>query len=99
MTTTTKSDGDFMAVYARLRTVLDGLEINALRYCLSATGDDERIQRAEEIEKEVMPLVQRFQTKPGTTPGEGCPDGYFDCGGVCVPYACVGSDLAAAQKT
>lgn len=97
MTATTKSEIDFMAAYARLRTVLDGLEINALRYCLSAPGDDERAQRAAEIEKEVMPLVKRFQAK---TPGEeGCPDGYFDCNGVCVPYACVGSDLAAAQKT
>lgn len=97
MTLTTKrskgysepGEAAFLPSYARLRTVLDGLEINALRYCLSARDVERRIELAAEIVEILMPVVEKFQLRvPG---GEGCPEGYNDCNGVCVPYQCVGS--------
>jgi hypothetical protein len=29
--------------------------------------------------------------------GENCPDGYFNCDGCCVPYACMSTTQARAQ--
>ena len=97
MTLTTKrsqgysepGEAAFLPSYARLRTVLDGLEINALRYCLNARDVERRIALAAEIVEALMPLVKRFTLRPPD--GEGCPEGYVDCNGVCVPYQCVGS--------
>jgi len=42
-----------------------------------------------EIEKTIVPLIRGIQDKLSIAPpGGGCPDGCFDCGGVCVPYQC-----------
>jgi hypothetical protein len=81
-------DLDFLPAYTRLRTVLDGLEINALRYCLRAQSVERRIELALEIAEALMPLVQKYQFKGGPPGNEGCPEGYVDCNGVCVPYQC-----------
>lgn len=97
-TTTSGTDHgyEFDHRYARLRTVLDGLELNALRYCLSSDDTATRIRRAEEIEAAVMPLVREWQ-KFGIKAEEQCSDGYVLCNGVCVPYNCV--DMGGSRTT
>ncbi|HEX8246649.1 MAG TPA: hypothetical protein VF599_00570 [Pyrinomonadaceae bacterium] len=79
---------DFPKVYMRLRTVLDGLEIGALQYCLREETTKQRIKRAEELEAWLMPIITKLKDKP-TKPHEiSCAEGYYNCGGVCVPYQC-----------
>jgi hypothetical protein len=87
---TYKSTDDFSKAYMRLRTVLDGMQISALRYCLEAGSTRSKIKRIAEIEKELLPMIRGIQDRLTMAPGGGggCPDGYFDCGGVCVPYQC-----------
>jgi len=82
------SEFDFLASYTRLRTVLDGLEINALRLCLRPQKVERRIELAAAIVEDLMPLVKKYQSKHGPPGDEGCPEGYIDCNGVCVPYQC-----------
>ena len=89
---TTKRAPDFPKAYVRLRTVLDGLQISVLRYCLEEENAKIRIKRMTEIEKTVLPMIRAIQDKLALAPGPGCPDGYFDCGGICVPYQCPGSE-------
>jgi hypothetical protein len=93
-TTTQKStakegSNDFPKAYARLRTVLDSLELTALRYCLKDTSSAKRIERAKEIEAVLIPIIREFENNiPKLKPSE-CPDGFFNCGGCCLPYPCV----------
>jgi hypothetical protein len=85
-----KKASDFPAAYMRLRTVLDGLQISALRYCLEDKNVQKRFKRMAEIEAILLPIIRGMQDKlllPGGG-GGGCGEGYFDCGGVCVPYQC-----------
>jgi len=80
-----------LAQYARLRTILDSLDIGALRYYLDAPSLAEREQRFEKLQSALMPIIREIWNG-----GEGladCPEGYIDCGGVCVPYQCVGSEF------
>ena len=80
-----------LAQYARLRTILDSLDIGALRYYLDAPSLGEREQRFEKLQSALMPIIREIWN-----PGESfvdCPEGYMDCGGVCVPYQCVGSEF------
>ena len=81
--------------YIRLRTVLDALEANALHYILKDKNDGVRIERAKEIESLVMPILQLTgglpnagETEAALFAGGGCAEGFYNCGGVCVPYAC-----------
>lgn len=85
-----KGSNDFPKTYIRLRTVLDGLEITALRYCLKDKDEAERIKRAEEIITALMPIIEKYQNTPqtGENGGGECPEGFFQCGGCCVPYPC-----------
>lgn len=94
METTTEKDGagNFPKAYIRLRTLLDGLEMTSLRYCLKDKDTAERIARAEELERVLMPIITEYQNKMRTNANVDCPDGYFDCGGCCVPYPCVGDN-------
>lgn len=88
-TTTSGGSDSFPKAYMRLRTVLDALQINALRYCLEDTKAAERKRRAAEIEAWIMPVIEKLTNEmiaPGN-PGD-CGDGYHNCGGVCVPYQC-----------
>ncbi len=80
--------GNFPKAYMRLRTVLDSLELTALRYCLKDTDAAKRTARAEELERVLMPIITEYQNKMRTNSSGGCPDGYFDCNGCCVPYPC-----------
>ena len=84
-TTTAKSSGNLPRTYIRLRTILDALEISALRYCMIDTNAAEAIRRAKELETLLMPIVTRFQSKMQSD----CPDGYFNCGGCCVCHPCI----------
>jgi hypothetical protein len=72
----------------RLRTVLDSLQIGALRYVLDAKTVKEREERFDELQAVLLPIVNQVWGR-----GEGqaaeCPDGYINCNGVCVPYQCV----------
>ena len=80
-----------LAQYARLRTILDSLDIGALRYYLDARSAAEREQRYEKLQSALLPIIREIWNR-----GEGladCPEGYIDCGGVCVPYQCVGSEF------
>jgi len=78
--------------YARLRTILDSMEIGALRYYLYAESVAERTQRFEKLNSALVPIIREvWRLTEGIAPE--CPDGYIDCGGVCVPYQCVGSEF------
>lgn len=92
MTNGTESSGDFPKAYMRLRTVLDALELNSLRYCLKDNDAAGRIARAAELEQALMPIITEYQDKmrPASAASSqpGCPDGYFNCNGCCVPFPC-----------
>lgn len=77
---------NFTESYIRLRTILDALTVNTLRFCLD--GEDPQIMsdRINYIEEDLMNLVRKVGGDPGPS---GCDAGYFNCGGVCVPYSCV----------
>lgn len=82
-----KKASDFPKAYIRLRTVLDGLQLCALRYCLEEKNLQKRLKRIAEIEALLLPIIQGMQDR-FIAHGPGCGEGYFDCGGVCVPYQC-----------
>lgn len=82
-----KPSDDFPQAYIRLRTVLDALEIGILQYCLGGTTD-ERVKRAEQAEEWLMPILSKIKKKPSKPPYTSCAEGYYNCGGVCVPYQC-----------
>ena len=80
------------AEYARLRTVLDSLEIGALRYYLDAPSAAERKAHFEKLQSALLPIIREiWGQSEGIAPE--CPEGYIDCGGVCVPYQCVGGSF------
>ncbi len=82
-----KKKDNFPQTYIKLRTVLDALEINALRYCLKDTDEAKRIKRAEEIIKDLMPIIEKYQGTMNMG-GAECGDGFFRCNGCCIPYPC-----------
>ena len=75
---------DFSKAYVRLRTLLDSLQANMIRYCVDEPSLGVRLERMNGVEEELLNLI-------GKVGGGGpCSDGYFLCDGVCVPYRCVG---------
>jgi hypothetical protein len=77
--------------YTRLRTVLDSLEIGAIRYFASAPTAEEKQKRMEEIQDALKPIIDWLWEGPeiiGQSTAIDCPEGYTDCHGVCVPYPC-----------
>lgn len=82
-----KTEPDFLKTYARLRTVLDALEIGAINRCLQEQTPELRIKRAEEIEALLLPVIKKIK-KDKTIKVDICAEGYWNCGGVCVPYQC-----------
>jgi hypothetical protein len=85
--TAVKTENDFPKVYMRLRTVLDALEIGALNRCLQEETAELRIKRAQEIETLLLPVIQKIK-KDKPTRRDTCAEGYWNCGGLCVPYQC-----------
>ena len=83
--------GDFEREYIRLRTILDGVEICALRYCLEGARSSDRIYRIKEMDRVLMPVIEQLKKlmdKLAVPGGERCPDGFYECDGCCVPYPC-----------
>ena len=75
------------AQYKQLRTMLDSLEIGALRYYLNNTSESEKKKRFEELYSELMPIIHKLWSgKSGHQ--IACPPGYTNCDGCCVPYDC-----------
>ena len=82
-------EGPDYAQYVALRTMLDSLEIVALRYYLDNTSPEEKRKRFEELSFELKPILKRLWGAEKITLAGECPDGYHNCDGVCVPYACL----------
>lgn len=93
---------DFPAAYIRLRTLLDGVEMGALRYTMTGDSADERSKRAKRLAEKLEPLAKRIRkwleesqsasralgSVAASDTGEPCPDGFYLCDGCCVPYPC-----------
>ena len=75
--------GNFKS-YARMRAVLDAMEIAALRRYMEAETASERDEWAAEVEGLIMPVINRLRAGLA----EECPRGFNNCGGCCVPYRC-----------
>jgi hypothetical protein len=76
---------DYLKPYARLRTVLDALDIAVLQYYWDGETAADKNRRAAELEGMLMPIINGFKKK-GLA--EECPAGLNNCGGCCVPYRC-----------
>jgi hypothetical protein len=86
-------EGPDYAQYVALRTMLDSLEIGALRFYLDNTSPEEKRKRFEELSFQLKPIIKQLWGLEDTIGIAGeCPEGYFNCDGVCVPYACFVSD-------
>lgn len=82
------SKGGEHTEYERLRTLLDSLEIGALRYYLNDTDAAEKARRFEKLSSTLLPICREFWGGTESIALGGCPPGYNDCDGVCVPYQC-----------
>ncbi len=74
--------------YARLRTLLDSLVVGCLRSYLNVDGWEHQQENYAYMEKELTKLIERIWPEVPVT-DDLCPDGYFNCGGCCVPYKCI----------
>ncbi|MDQ3012065.1 MAG: hypothetical protein M3X11_15325 [Acidobacteriota bacterium] len=85
-----KKVGNYGPSYIGLRTVLDAVEIAAIRYYFAGKTAAERATRHEKMRMMFVPLAQELSSL--TDPNEGqiarCPPGYHSCGGCCLPYEC-----------
>jgi hypothetical protein len=73
--------------YVELRTILDSLEIGAIRFYLDKTTPAEKKERFEKLRDQLMPIVTEvWGGRKGLA--LGCPEGYTNCNGCCVPYDC-----------
>jgi hypothetical protein len=79
-----KKAADSGSSYVRLRTVLDALELAALRFYLCKETAEERDQAGEKIESMALDMIGNLRN----VHAGACPRGYNNCGGVCVPYPC-----------
>ena len=75
--------------YAELRTILDSLEIGALRYYLNAPDPGQQEANFQYLKTQTKPILDHVWGRNKPNIGE-CPEGYHDCGGYCVPYDCMG---------
>jgi hypothetical protein len=82
-----KTGDEFLKAYVRLRTVLDAVEIGVINRCLQEQTVEMKIKRIEEFEKLLEPITKKLK-KDKPTRKDACAEGYYDCGGVCVPYQC-----------
>src|SRR3954469_1361466 len=81
--------------YTDLRTLLDSLEIGALRFYLSGKGMSSG-KKYKYLKDRLMPIIDEVWHQPvGVKPLPSnigseieCPPGYYACDGVCVPYNC-----------
>ncbi len=87
-TYTSRDTDGFPEAYIRLRTLLDALEIKALRYVLKGENAAARIELAKKIEPLLRHCIEHIEGQPII----GCDDGFKMCAGVCVPYECPWND-------
>lgn len=71
--------------YVELRTLLDSLEVGALRYYLDGTDSAEKDKRFEKLEPALRKVIKLVWGGENLIP---CPPGYTSCNGCCVPYSC-----------
>jgi len=83
---------DFSKAYVRLRTLLDSLQANVIRYCVEEKSLTARLDRMKGVEDGLLSLIREVGGEGGP-----CADGYYLCDGVCVPYQCVGQSDEQAQ--
>ena len=90
--------------YVQLRTMLDSVMAGALRFYLDPLEFDKQKENYQFLETHLMAISNRVwhreekaKVKMGkrkADPNDPCPDGYYNCGGCCVPYECVfGADI------
>ena len=81
-----------LSQYVELRTMLDSVVAGSLRYYLDPLEFEKQKEHYAFLRKYLMIISDRVwdREKPGNV--DPCPDGYFNCGGCCVPYECVLSD-------
>ena len=71
--------------YADLRTLLDSLEIGALRYFLNEKGSQP--EKFKYLMNKLKPIADElWELQNGAS--IDCPPGYYSCDGMCVPYPC-----------
>ena len=77
--------------YTNLRTMLDSLEVGALRYFLNGEGLSQPL-KFQFLKGMLQPVIDElWHPQQGTNKAgleSECPPGYFDCDGCCVPYKC-----------
>ena len=95
--------------YTDLRTLLDSLEVGALRFYLSGKGMSSR-QKYKYLKEMLMPIIDEVWHQPvganhpvplNQLSEIECPPGYYACDGVCVPYNCpdlIGAAVSARKK-
>jgi len=71
--------------YVDLRTMLDSVEIGSVRYYLNGKNPAEKDKRFEAVKPLLMQVVELVWAD---TKKVGCPPGYSNCDGCCVPYDC-----------
>lgn len=79
----TNGKGEDLNIYVRLRTILDSLELGAIKYFMKES--EGKGDRFDEMSAQLMPIIDWLWSKDITIE---CPEGYMDCRGVCVPYPC-----------
>ena len=89
--------------YVRLRTMLDSLEIGAIRYYLMAGDVPGKERRYIQLDEKLMPIVKWLWgdgkgTGIAPRPDVECPAGYIDCYGCCVPYPCPDPGIGIKPK-
>jgi hypothetical protein len=72
--------------YVELRTILDSVNIGALRFYLNATSHAEQDANFKYLKTELKEISDHVW---GRNKAIECPDGYHDCDGCCVPYNCI----------
>ena len=87
--------------YTNLRTLLDSLEVGALRFFLNGSGLSQP-QKLKYLRDRLMPIIDELWTQPQKKNQSGieidCPPGYYDCDGCCVPYKCPEISNAPIKK-
>ena len=88
----------FTSEYIRLRTILDAIEMGSLRFALTGATPEERLKRAEKLIEKLHPVAEKISRWNEQGPSaallasretdDPCPDGYYYCYGVCLPYPC-----------
>jgi len=84
--------------YAQLRTLLDSLEIGALRYYLDSQDPRLRQQHYDYLIKALKPIINKIwdlsaTKKKKSIEADPCPEGMYWCAGCCIPYPCLGISL------